>query len=143
MKAKWFTNESWGLKPASSAGWITSVIALLWLVFALIGPYSTTRSISDMLINGLLNAYIVSVVFLGIAYGTSDRQSWFAPRDNGRLPWPMTWQAWWIALLAVSGLVFDVVVSIVIRRAGDPQSIILILTTIFLFVIVVRRSGKK
>jgi len=71
MKTKWFARKGIFFLPVSLIGWILSVIAIAYCVYAFIDIDSRSHSASDTLINFVFIALIVAVVYSIIAFFTS------------------------------------------------------------------------
>jgi len=67
----WFKKRGIVFIPVSTTGWIVTVSATAYAVYAFIDIDSRSHSVSDTLINFACNLVIVMVVFYLIAYLTS------------------------------------------------------------------------
>jgi membrane protein DedA with SNARE-associated domain len=70
MNLRWFRLKGMIFLPASLAGWLVSIAALAYAVYAFIDIDSHSHSVSDTLVNFVFILIIVGAVYTVIAYFT-------------------------------------------------------------------------
>lgn len=71
MNRKWFVRKGILFFPASLIGWLISLLAIVYCVYAFIEIDSHSHSASDTLRNFFFRALMTAVVYSAIAYFTS------------------------------------------------------------------------
>ncbi|HKK42491.1 MAG TPA: hypothetical protein VJ963_08795 [Bacteroidales bacterium] len=75
MKLNWFRRIGIIYIPARPAGWIIMLIALAYAIYIFIDIDSRSHSVSDTMINFMLNFFIIGAVYTLVAFvtGTGER----------------------------------------------------------------------
>lgn len=104
MKAVWFKSKKYGMVPANWLGWIFSIliIGLCIVIFRDINAFS--HSIGETLTTFFPPFFFTLMIGIFIASKVSEPHDWFVKK--GKIWLPITWQAWVITILVISGAIY-------------------------------------
>ncbi len=74
MKYIWFKRKGIFILPSTFTGWIIAGIAIFYSVYVFLDIDSRSHSVSDTLMNWVLNVLIVAVIYYVLGYMFSKKQ---------------------------------------------------------------------